>query len=62
MRTTSLASKKALGISEVVDRGVNVIPQPVGHFGLETVFLLQTDRIIKDMQSLLNRASALVQG
>jgi hypothetical protein len=62
MRTTSIASKKALGISDVLDRGVNVLPQPVGRFSLETAFLFRTDKAIKDMQFILNRASALVPG
>jgi hypothetical protein len=42
MRTTSIASKKALGISDIIDRGVNIIKQPIARFGLETGFLLRT--------------------
>ncbi|KAJ7848767.1 hypothetical protein B0H13DRAFT_1906566 [Mycena leptocephala] len=52
-RVNSLASKKALDISEVVDRGVSIFAQPIARFGLKTGFLLRTDHTIKEMQSLL---------
>jgi hypothetical protein len=44
MRTTSIISKKSLGISDIMDRGVNLEKQNLGRFGLETGFLLRTDR------------------
>ncbi|KAJ7909252.1 hypothetical protein B0H13DRAFT_2330547 [Mycena leptocephala] len=61
-RVTTIASKKALDISEVMDRGVSLFAQPVAQFGLETGFLLRTDRTIKEMQALLTKASGLVRG
>jgi hypothetical protein len=61
-RVTTIASKKALDISEVMDRGVSLFAQPVAQYGLETGFLLRTDRTIKEMQNLLAQASKLIKG
>ncbi|KAJ7824858.1 hypothetical protein B0H13DRAFT_2375235 [Mycena leptocephala] len=60
-RVNTLSSKKALDISEIIDRGVSIIALPVARFGLETGFLLRTDRTIKEMQALLTQAAGLIR-
>ncbi|KAJ6465892.1 hypothetical protein C8R47DRAFT_1224212 [Mycena vitilis] len=63
MRVTAIVGKRALDVHEVMDRGVSSAPDtPLGRFALETGFNLRTERTIVDMQSLLRRASALVEG
>ncbi|KAJ7878891.1 hypothetical protein B0H13DRAFT_2346282 [Mycena leptocephala] len=61
-RVNTLSSKKALDISEIIDRGVSIVPLPTARFGLETGFLLRTDRTIKEMQALLIQAAGLIRG
>ncbi|KAJ7792684.1 hypothetical protein B0H13DRAFT_2393912 [Mycena leptocephala] len=61
-RVNTLSSKKALDISEIIDRGVSIVPMPMARFGLETGFLLRTDRTIKEMQLLLTQAAGLIRG
>jgi hypothetical protein len=57
IRSTSIVSKKSLDLSDVMDRGVPFVKQPVGRFGLNTELLLGTEKTIKDMQELLTKAS-----
>jgi hypothetical protein len=61
-RINTLSSKKALEISDIINRGVSIVMLTVARFGLETGFLLRMDRSIKEMQALLTKAAALVKG
>ncbi|KAJ7676044.1 hypothetical protein DFH06DRAFT_1318182 [Mycena polygramma] len=63
MRVTAIASKKALDVHEIMDRGVSTnLTAPTSRFGLETGFNMRTERTITDMQSLLKRAAGMVAG
>ncbi|KAF8133103.1 hypothetical protein K438DRAFT_1787706 [Mycena galopus ATCC 62051] len=61
-RISTLASKKDLDKSDVLDRGDTHGTQTDPRFGLETGFLLRTDIVIKEMQVVLRKAAALVEG
>ncbi|KAJ7162011.1 hypothetical protein C8R46DRAFT_1222145 [Mycena filopes] len=63
-RATQIVSKRVLGISDIMDRGVFLIDNssPSGRFGPETGFSLRTDSTVRDMQYLLDRANALRPG
>ncbi|KAJ7877290.1 hypothetical protein B0H13DRAFT_2347241 [Mycena leptocephala] len=61
-RTASIVSKKSSDISEVMNCGVTSGEQLVGRFCLETVFLLRTNNVIKEMQTIVTKASSLVEG
>lgn len=62
IRSTSIVSKKSLEISDILDRGIPLVKQPVGQFRLDMGLLLKTERTIKDMQELLTKALSLVPG
>ncbi|KAJ7768232.1 hypothetical protein B0H16DRAFT_1452976 [Mycena metata] len=61
IRVTSISSKKNLVVEDLIDRGVPKISQPTSRFSLETGLMLRTERAIFQMQSILDRASALIR-
>jgi hypothetical protein len=61
-RATGISSKRFLEAADILDRGVSLHSRPVARFSLETGLLIRTEKSIKDMDSLLARASALVPG
>ncbi|KAJ7812730.1 hypothetical protein B0H14DRAFT_2605577 [Mycena olivaceomarginata] len=63
IRSTCLAGKKALERAEVMDRGISLRPQTpaVERFSLETGFWMRTERTIRELQALLNKAAGLVK-
>ncbi|KAJ6463791.1 hypothetical protein C8R47DRAFT_1224948 [Mycena vitilis] len=63
IRATSIASKTALDVEEVIDRGIPVgMDPPLPRFALEPQFRARTIRTITDMQALLQRAADLIMG
>ncbi|KAJ7858137.1 hypothetical protein B0H14DRAFT_2577918 [Mycena olivaceomarginata] len=64
IRSTRIAGKKVLERSEVMDRGVSLVlsPQSQDRFSLETGFWMRTERTIRELQALLNKAAGLVRG
>ncbi|KAK7026608.1 hypothetical protein R3P38DRAFT_3191855 [Favolaschia claudopus] len=59
LRTSSIANKRVLDKSEIVDRGTTIPPQVLARFGLSAGYMLMVSRTIRQMQSLLKKMAAL---
>ncbi|KAK6971981.1 hypothetical protein R3P38DRAFT_2355730, partial [Favolaschia claudopus] len=55
-----IANRRQLTKSDIVDRGVNSGPQVLARFGLGAGYMFMVTRTVRQMQTLLKKAAALV--
>ncbi|KAJ7238444.1 hypothetical protein C8J57DRAFT_1528751 [Mycena rebaudengoi] len=62
VQSKMLIGKKNLEVSDVLDRGVNLLNVTVAPFCVEIGLGMRVDSTVKDMQLLLTKAASLVKG
>ncbi|KAJ7200467.1 hypothetical protein C8J57DRAFT_1544449 [Mycena rebaudengoi] len=61
-RAQLLTSKKSLGVTDILDRGVNKLNAGIPRFCLEIGLGMRVDTTIRDLQHLMLRLASLVDG